>query len=75
MHYNLKVQVKVMITILSVVGLVAIAAIVLISFVVSGYNIRANHDIDIIRMILKVRPDLLQDSKVMRILLKNGFDV
>lgn len=64
-----------MITILSVVGLVAIAAIVLISFVVSGYNIRANHDIDIIRMILKVRPDLLQDSKVMRILLKNGFDV
>lgn len=75
MHYNLKLQVKVMITILSVVGLVAIAAIVLISFVVSGYNIRANHDIDIIRMILKVRPDLLQDSKVMRILLKNGFDV
>ena len=75
MHYNLKIQVKVMITILSVVGLVAIAAIVLISFVVSGYNIRANHDIDIIRMILKVRPDLLQDSKVMRILLKNGFDV
>ena len=75
MHYNLKVQVKVMITILSVVGLVAIAAIVLISFVVSGYNIRANHDIDIIRMILKVRPDLLQDPKVMRILLKNGFDV
>ena len=75
MHYNLKFQVKVMITILSVVGLVAIAAIVLISFVVSGYNIRANHDIDIIRMILKVRPDLLQDSKVMRILLKNGFDV
>lgn len=64
-----------MITILSVVGLVAIAAIVLISFVVSGYNLRANHDIDIIRMILKVRPDLLQDSKVMRILLKNGFDV
>ena len=64
-----------MITILSVVGLVAIAAIVLISFVVSGYNIRANHDIDIIRMILKIRPDLLQDSKVMRILLKNGFDV
>ena len=64
-----------MITILSVVGLVAIAAIVLISFVVSGYNIRANHDIDIIRMILKVRPDLLQESKVMRILLKNGFDV
>lgn len=64
-----------MITILSVVGLVAIAAIVLISFVVSGYNIRANHDIDIIRMILKVRPDLLQDNKVMRILLKNGFDV
>lgn len=64
-----------MITILSVVGLVAIAAIVLISFVVSGYNIRANHDIDIIRMILKVRPDLLQDAKVMRILLKNGFDV
>lgn len=75
MHYNLKLQFKVMITILSVVGLVAIAAIVLISFVVSGYNIRANHDIDIIRMILKVRPDLLQDSKVMRILLKNGFDV
>ena len=64
-----------MITILSVVGLVAIAAIVLISFVVSGYNLRANHDIDIIRMILKVRPDLLQDPKVMRILLKNGFDV
>jgi hypothetical protein len=64
-----------MITILSVVGLVAIAAIVLISFVVSGYNIRANHDIDIIRMILKVRPDLLQDAKVMRILFKNGFDV
>lgn len=64
-----------MITILSVVGLVAIAAIVLISFVVSGYNIRANHDVDIIRMILKIRPDLLQDSKVMRILLKNGFDV
>ena len=64
-----------MITILSVVGLVAIAAIVLISFVVSGYNIRANHDIDIIRMILKIRPDLLQDAKVMRILLKNGFDV
>ena len=64
-----------MITILSVVGLVAIAAIVLISFVVSGYNIRASHDIDIIRMILKVRPDLLQDPKVMRILLKNGFDV
>lgn len=64
-----------MITILSIVGLVAIAAIVLISFVVSGYNIRANHDIDIIRMILKIRPDLLQDSKVMRILLKNGFDV
>lgn len=64
-----------MITILSVVGVVAIAAIVLISFVMSGYNIRANHDIDIIRMILKVRPDLLQDAKVMRILLKNGFDV
>lgn len=64
-----------MTTILSIVGLVAIAAIVLISFVVSGYNLRANHDIDIIRMILKVRPDLLQDSKVMRILLKNGFDV
>lgn len=64
-----------MTTILSIVGLVAIAAIVLISFVVSGYNLRANHDIDIIRMILKVRPDLLQDAKVMRILLKNGFDV
>lgn len=64
-----------MTTILSIVGLVAIAAIVLISFIVSGYNIRANHDIDIIRMILKVRPDLLQDNKVMRILLKNGFDV
>lgn len=64
-----------MITILSIVGVVAIAAIVLISLVVSGYNLRANHDIDIIRMILKVRPDLLQDSKVMRILLKNGFDV
>lgn len=64
-----------MITILSIVGVVAIAAIVLISFVMSGYNLRANHDIDIIRMILKVRPDLLQDSKVMRILLKNGFDV
>ena len=64
-----------MITILSIVGVVAIASIVLISFVMSGYNLRANHDIDIIRMILKVRPDLLQDSKVMRILLKNGFDV
>lgn len=64
-----------MTTVLSIVGLVAIAAIVLISFVVSGYNLRANHDIDIIRMILKVRPDLLQDAKVMRILLKNGFDV
>ena len=64
-----------MITILSIIGVVAIIAITLISFAISGYNIRANHDIDIIRMILKVRPDLLQDSKVMRILLKNGFDV
>ena len=64
-----------MITILSIIGVVAIIAITLISFVISGYNIRASHDIDIIRMILKVRPDLLQDPKVMRILLKNGFDV
>ena len=64
-----------MITVLSIIGVVAIIAITLISFVISGYNIRANHDIDIIRMILKVRPDLLQDPKVMRILLKNGFDV
>ena len=64
-----------MITLLSIIGVVAIIAITLISFVISGYNIRANHDVDIIRMILKVRPDLLQDPKVMRILLKNGFDV